>query len=41
MPVLVALFGYIDPSEAPQHWPADGWISSPLGTLSWLKRQQA
>jgi phosphoglycolate phosphatase len=37
MPVLVALFGYIDPREAPRQWPADGWIQSPLETLGWLR----
>jgi phosphoglycolate phosphatase len=41
MPVLVALFGYIDPLEGPQGWPADGWIQSPLQTLGWLRPRQA
>lgn len=36
MPVLVALFGYIGPQEAPQAWPADGWVSSPTEILGWL-----
>lgn len=38
MPVLVALFGYIGVEEAPQRWPADGWISAPLETLQWLSQ---
>lgn len=38
MPVLVALFGYIAAEEAPQRWPADGWIDAPLDTLEWLAR---
>jgi phosphoglycolate phosphatase len=36
MHAIVALFGYIDPLEAPQNWPAHGWISSPLELLDWL-----
>ncbi len=36
MPVLVALFGYIDPLEMPLRWPANGWINSPLEMLHWL-----
>jgi phosphoglycolate phosphatase len=36
MQVIVALFGYIDPLETPQDWPADGWISSPLEILDWV-----
>lgn len=38
MPVLVALFGYIDARETPRRWPANGWISAPLETLDWLAR---
>jgi phosphoglycolate phosphatase len=37
MPVLVAMFGYIDPLEAPRTWAADGWIHAPLDTLGWLR----
>jgi len=33
-----ARFGYIDPAEQPQEWPADGWVDSPLGLLEWLDR---
>jgi phosphoglycolate phosphatase len=40
MPVLVALFGYIEPREEPRRWPADGWIDTPLGTLDWLRARQ-
>jgi phosphoglycolate phosphatase len=40
MRVIVALFGYIDPLEAPQSWPADGWIRSPLDAMTWLGSSQ-
>lgn len=38
MPVLAALFGYIDPLESPRTWPADGWINSPREILDWLSQ---
>jgi phosphoglycolate phosphatase len=34
---LGARFGYIDPSEKPEEWPADGWIDSPMRLLDWLE----
>jgi len=31
-----ARFGYIAEDEITSHWPADGWIDSPLEVLQWL-----
>lgn len=36
MQTLVALFGYLGPSDQPQQWGADGLIESPLDVLNWL-----
>lgn len=33
MPGICARFGYIDATEKPDEWPADGWIDSPLQVL--------
>ncbi|MEQ8663123.1 MAG: HAD-IA family hydrolase [Gammaproteobacteria bacterium] len=36
MPVVVALYGYLGPHDAPLEWGADGSIDSPLDLLQWL-----
>ncbi len=36
MPVLVALYGYLGPHDAPREWGADGSIDAPLDLLRWL-----
>jgi len=36
MPVLVALYGYLDESDRPHEWQADGAIYSPLGVFDYL-----
>jgi phosphoglycolate phosphatase len=33
-----ARFGYIATTDTPEHWPAHGWIDSPMGLLDWLPR---
>jgi N-acetyl-D-muramate 6-phosphate phosphatase len=33
-----ARFGYIGPTETVEHWPAHGWIDSPMALLDWLPR---
>lgn len=38
MRTLVALFGYFQPHERPQDWPADDMIRSPRELLDWLER---
>jgi phosphoglycolate phosphatase len=38
MLAIGARFGYIDPAELPDEWPADGWIESPIGLLEWIER---
>lgn len=37
MKTLVALFGYINETETPDRWGADGMIRTPLEILDWLK----
>jgi N-acetyl-D-muramate 6-phosphate phosphatase len=41
MPGICARFGYIDSTEKPDEWPADGWIDSPLQVLELLARRGA
>ena len=36
MPVLVALYGYLDESDRPHEWRSDGAIDSPLGVFDYL-----
>jgi len=36
MKTLVALFGYLATSDAPETWQADGMISHPLEIIDWL-----
>ncbi len=36
MCTLVALFGYIDSHEQPEHWGADGLIGTPPEILDWI-----
>ncbi|MFA7242222.1 MAG: HAD-IA family hydrolase [Sulfuricellaceae bacterium] len=36
MPVLVALYGYLDETDRPHEWQADGAIDSPLGVFDYL-----
>lgn len=37
MQTLVALFGYIDDSDSPGDWGADGLVKTPEAILQWLK----
>jgi phosphoglycolate phosphatase len=41
MTTLVALFGYIDESQAPESWGAQGYIEQPLDLLAWLDAEAA
>ncbi len=41
MLTLVALFGYIDEHDSPEHWLADGLIESPLQTIDYLVKWKA
>jgi phosphoglycolate phosphatase len=36
MPTIVARYGYIEPQDAPEGWPASGSIDTPGGLLRWL-----
>ena len=36
MRTLVARWGYIEPDEAPETWPADGILDAPVALLDWL-----
>ena len=36
MHTIVARYGYIEPHEAPEAWPADGLIENPRALLLWL-----
>jgi len=36
MPTLVARWGYIEPEETPDLWPADGILEAPPALLEWL-----
>jgi len=36
MRTLVARYGYIEPHETPEAWPADGLIDAPAALLAWL-----
>jgi len=36
MRTLVARYGYIEPHEAPEAWPADGMLDAPAALLDWL-----
>lgn len=36
MHTLVALYGYIDSSERPGDWQADGLLEGPIDLLAWL-----
>ncbi|MCF6218845.1 MAG: HAD-IA family hydrolase [Gammaproteobacteria bacterium] len=38
MKTLTALFGYIDETETPETWGADGMIEAPLDVLDYLER---
>lgn len=37
MTTLVANWGYIDHSESPEQWEADGFLKHPLDCLEWLR----
>ena len=41
MHTLIANWGYIDDSQRPSDWGADGDINTPLETLKWLNRPAA
>jgi phosphoglycolate phosphatase len=36
MPTIVARYGYIEPEDVPEAWPASGSIETPGGLLRWL-----
>jgi phosphoglycolate phosphatase len=36
MPGIGARYGYFQATDAPESWPTDGWIESPLDLLRWL-----
>ena len=36
MRTLVARWGYIEPDDAPDSWPADGILDEPVALLTWL-----
>jgi len=36
MPTIVARYGYIEPEDAPEAWPASGSIDTPGDLLQWL-----
>jgi len=36
MPTIVASYGYIEPQDTPQDWPAEGIIDTPAALLRWL-----
>jgi phosphoglycolate phosphatase len=38
MRTIVARYGYIEPHETPDVWPADGFIDGPAALLAWLPR---
>ena len=37
MRTLVARWGYIEPDDAPDSWPADGILDEPAALLKWLQ----
>lgn len=37
MAVFVALYGYIQPHERPDAWPADGWLATPSALVTLLQ----
>jgi phosphoglycolate phosphatase len=39
MPTIVARYGYIEPDDAPEAWPASGSIDTPGGLLRWLPQR--
>ena len=39
MPTIVARYGYIEPEDAPEGWPASGSIDSPGALLRWLPQR--
>ncbi len=36
MPTIIARYGYIEPQDAPEDWPASGSIDTPGALLRWL-----
>jgi len=36
MRTLIARYGYIEPHESPDTWPADGMLDTPAALLAWL-----
>jgi len=36
MRTLIACYGYIEPHELPNTWPADGMLDTPTALLAWL-----
>lgn len=41
MRTLIARYGYIEPHELPETWPADGMIETPAALLGWLPAREA
>jgi len=39
MPTIVARYGYIEPADAPEAWPAAGSIDTPAALLRWLPQR--
>ena len=41
MHTIVARYGYIQPDELPDTWPADGHITDPVALIAWLPERAA
>jgi len=41
MRTLVARWGYIEPGDTPETWPADGILDAPAALLGWLRPARA
>jgi len=41
MHTIVARYGYIQPDEFPDAWPADGHIAEPVALLAWLPERRS
>ena len=39
MHTLIARYGYIEKSENPEQWLADGWIEQPIELIDWINRK--
>lgn len=36
MPAILLRYGYLNPDDKPECWPADAWLDEPLALLDWL-----